>query len=59
MARSEMHTLLQSVETLQEYDFKDPKERRQVMTTLRKVSDGLQTPLERIMENWGCVSHAL
>ena len=57
MAGSELDELLQAVEKLGKYEFKDPADKRRAMLVTRKVSDDLQHPYDKILEMWGAVRH--
>ena len=52
----DLQSLLDNVEALKRYQFKDAGEKRQAMNALRAASDGLQHPFDKILEMWGSVS---
>ena len=56
---AEFDKLLESVEALGRYEFKNADERFRAMQATRAVSDKLQRPYEKFVEMWGAVSAAL
>lgn len=58
---TKLDELLENIEALRSYAFKDAGEKRRAMLLLRAVSDDLQHPYDKILEMWGavCMSHLI
>ena len=52
---SELDQLMSAVERLGNYDFKSVSDKQNAMLAMRKASDNLQHPYDKILEMWGGV----